>query len=157
MPKLRTLASLSASELRATLEAAGWLLAMQVAVVALPPRLWRRALFSDETTPCDAGPSEPGAARIVRRAVARAARNLPTAPNCLPQALAARQMLTRRGVATSLHLGVARDDRPPRFHAWLKSGDLFVTGDCDEAGFSHFPSAAFPCRQPASLASLPTE
>lgn len=69
--------------------------------------------------------------------MARAHRNLPSNPNCLPQALAARWMLERRGIGSQLYLGTARDAAGvPRFHSWLKVGDEWVTGHCDESRYS---------------------
>ena len=157
MPKLRTLASLSGPERSASLEAAIWLVVMRVLVAALPPRLWRGVLFADGPRQTSLDAAQLAAARIVRHAIARGARNLPGSAKCLPRALAARRMLARRGVMTSLHLGVAPGKGSPSFHAWLKAGDLFVTGDCDEAAYTRFPPAAFPCRQPGSLASHHTK
>jgi hypothetical protein len=49
---------------------------------------------------------------------------------CLPQALAAKWCLRRRGVPTTLHIGVLRrqDDGGIGAHAWLMCGDVVVTG-----------------------------
>jgi hypothetical protein len=47
---------------------------------------------------------------------------------CLPRALAAQAMLRRRGVASRLCLGVARDGATLSAHAWLELGDTIVTG-----------------------------
>lgn len=68
-------------------------------------------------------------AREVGWAVTRAARHLPFRAVCLPQALAARQMLKRRGIASVLHFGalqgVATDIKA---HAWLDAAGVEVTG-----------------------------
>lgn len=74
-------------------------------------------------------------------------RHTPWQSRCLVQAIAARWMLGRRGVPTTLHLGVTRaaptdvhpeavlgglrrDERPGlmRAHAWLSCEDFVVTG-----------------------------
>ncbi len=48
---------------------------------------------------------------------------------CLPRALAAQAMLRRRGVASRLCLGVARDDTGLSAHAWIELGqDLIIVG-----------------------------
>jgi hypothetical protein len=61
---------------------------------------------------------------------------------CLPQALAARTLLRRRGVPCALHLGLGRDARGRlRAHAWLRSGSVCVTG-AQMAG-AHAEIAAF--------------
>src|SRR5205085_1133432 len=45
----------------------------------------------------------------VRQAVTTAARNVPWNAVCLPQAMAAKAMLARRGCGSSFHLGANRD------------------------------------------------
>lgn len=48
---------------------------------------------------------------------------------CLQQAIAARTMLARDGIASVLHLGVGRDPAAAlHAHAWLDAGDMKVTG-----------------------------
>jgi len=62
-------------------------------------------------------------------AVTRAARYLPFRAVCLPQAMAARIMLKRRGIDSVLHLGAATGQRKPLdAHAWLDSAGVEVTG-----------------------------
>lgn len=62
-------------------------------------------------------------------AVAAVARHVPWRADCLPQAIAARTLLLRRGIASVVHIGVARnqDDRLAG-HAWLTVGDVVVAG-----------------------------
>jgi Transglutaminase-like superfamily len=65
----------------------------------------------------------------VRWAVTRAARYVPFMAVCLPQAIAAHRMLTRRGIATVMHFGVAKvDTKTLDTHAWLDAGGVEVTG-----------------------------
>jgi hypothetical protein len=66
-------------------------------------------------------------AREVSWAVTVAARHVPWNSVCLPQALAARTMLRRRGVASTLYLGVSRAEGLTA-HAWLRVGHFIVTG-----------------------------
>jgi hypothetical protein len=48
---------------------------------------------------------------------------------CLVQALAAKKMLERRRVDSTLYLGTARDEQGNLIaHAWLRSGPIYVTG-----------------------------
>jgi hypothetical protein len=72
-----------------------------------------------------------GLAADVRWAVIGMAHYAPFKAVCLPQALAAKSMLRRRGVASLLHLGVARDpDQAAKLeaHAWLQAAGVKVTG-----------------------------
>lgn len=48
--------------------------------------------------------------------------------NCLPRALAAQTMLRRRGVASRLCLGVAREGDGLIAHAWIEHAADVVTG-----------------------------
>jgi len=74
-------------------------------------------------------------ARRVRWAVETAARNLPWKPVCLPQAVAATRLLRRRGIASTLYLGI---DRAANYdaHAWVRVGKLIVTGGPSPDRFS---------------------
>ena len=48
---------------------------------------------------------------------------------CLPQAMAARIMLSRRGIASVLHFGAAKGkEQPIDAHAWLDAAGVEVTG-----------------------------
>ena len=47
---------------------------------------------------------------------------------CLPRALAAQAMLRRRGIASKLCLGVAREDGALSAHAWIELGQEVVVG-----------------------------
>ena len=73
----------------------------------------------------------------VRAAVGAASRRL-RGSTCLVQALAAEAMLRRRGIASTLHIGV----RPPAAdtaldaHAWLEAAGAVVVGD--QAGLSDY-------------------
>ena len=80
------------------------------------------------------------AARI-RWAVEACARHLPWHPVCLPQAIAAQWMLRRRGIASTLYLGV-RPGAQYDAHAWVRAGSLIVTGGPTHVGFAVVASFA---------------
>ena len=75
-----------------------------------------------ETTP--EAPSVLPAVWGVRKALRRASRATPD--SCLPQALAGRLMLRRRGLPSTLSLGVRHDGEGLQFHAWLRSAGVLV-------------------------------
>jgi hypothetical protein len=65
----------------------------------------------------------------VGQAVTTAARNVPWNAVCLPQALAAKAMLARRGHGSSLHLGAGFGEGGELIaHAWLVAGETIVVG-----------------------------
>jgi hypothetical protein len=55
---------------------------------------------------------------------------------CLPRALAAQAMLRRRGIASRLCLGVARDGDTFAAHAWVEIGKDKVVGASEADGFT---------------------
>jgi hypothetical protein len=68
-------------------------------------------------------------AERVREAVKTAARNAPWNAVCLPQAMAAKAMLARRGYGSSFHLGAKYDGQSKLIaHAWLEAGGAVVIG-----------------------------
>lgn len=130
MGRLRKFLRLSASDRRLLLEAVVALAVARALIVLLPfrwiaPRLGR-FMAAAEALPM-ARAAEP--VRRVGWAVRTAARHVPWNAVCLPQAMAGKAMLNRRGVASTLYLGVARDEAAGlAAHAWLKAGDAIVTG-----------------------------
>jgi hypothetical protein len=68
-------------------------------------------------------------AKQISWAVAATASVMPFKAMCLQQAVAARAMLARRGIASVLHYGAGRDQRGKLIaHAWLDVGYTRVTG-----------------------------
>jgi hypothetical protein len=55
---------------------------------------------------------------------------------CLPRALAAQAMLRRRGIASRLCLGVARDGVELHAHAWVEVGKEKIVGATDANAFT---------------------
>ena len=53
---------------------------------------------------------------------------LPWCRNCLAQAVAAKRYLNRRGIASTLYLGVEPSADDLDAHAWLESGGQILTG-----------------------------
>ncbi|HVU32164.1 MAG TPA: lasso peptide biosynthesis B2 protein [Opitutaceae bacterium] len=70
-------------------------------------------------------------------AIGAATRHAPLRFVCLPQALAAKWMLRRRGIANTLYLGIAagrETESAMTAHAWLRSGDKIITGAREMGG-----------------------
>ena len=135
MPKLRTFLALDSADKIASLEAIVLVLYAKALISSVPPRRWRSRFGVVATKEGASG--NLATIRRVRLAMQRALTNVPGAPNCLPQAIAARWMLERRGITPSLFIGTQRDETGIlRFHAWLKVGEEWVTGLCDESGYT---------------------
>lgn len=47
---------------------------------------------------------------------------------CLVKAMAGMKMLEKRGIESTLYLGTAKDETGLIAHAWLRSGDFYVSG-----------------------------
>jgi len=77
----------------------------------------------------DSGSGDTATVLAVRQAVTVAARNVPWNAVCLPQAMAAKAMLARRGQGSALHLGTAMADGGLNAHAWLVAGGEIVVGE----------------------------
>ncbi len=55
---------------------------------------------------------------------------------CLPRALAAHAMLRRRGIASRLCLGVARENGAIAAHAWVEIGNDKIVGGAEAERFT---------------------
>jgi hypothetical protein len=69
-------------------------------------------------------------ARQISWAIGRASRNAPLRAVCLQQAIAAKLMLRKRAITSTLHFGVAKGGKAEglRAHAWLNSANVKVCG-----------------------------
>jgi hypothetical protein len=111
----------------------------RVVIIALPFKIYSRWLGAPSAAADGDERAEavPAMVRSVRLAIAVAARNTPWESACLVQAMAARWMLVRRGVPTSLHLGVRHEPSGAlKAHAWLRSDGRFVTGGREQPLFT---------------------
>lgn len=132
--KLRTLRRLGPRGVLLILEA-GAMLALarlSLALFSFEQIVHRRGRFSrpDDVAPADEADRATGAiARQVGWAIRTAAPRMPFRAVCLQQALAAQDMLRRRGIHTPVHFGVGHDENN-RFqaHAWLDVAGVEVTG-----------------------------
>jgi hypothetical protein len=143
--RLRRFAQVGSRRRALLVEAVVWLLAARLALAFIPfPRLARRlgAFVPPHEARAAQTSSAPGAeaarqAEEIGWAVTRAARYVPFKAVCLPQAMAARVMLKRRGVASVLHFGAAKGtDKPLDAHAWLDAAGVEVTGYPVAKGFA---------------------
>ena len=119
------------------LEAALWLGLSRLALLILP--FGRIAPWLQRAP--DSGARAGATVLAVRQAVAVAARNVPWNAVCLPQAMAAKAMLARRGQGSALHLGAGKAGGELTAHAWLEAGGEIVVGEAGIADMA--PLARF--------------
>lgn len=122
------------------------LAALGLAAAAIALLRFKRIAAIASRTP--ARPIAPTEARIaaIRRAIRAGARRVPWRALCFEQALAAQWMLRRRGIATTLHYGIAQDRQTGlSAHVWITAGPIEILG-CenrhDFAEIARFPGDA---------------
>ena len=107
-----------------------WMLAQPFQRVAA--RLGRPGTPVEDQPPVVLAQNDADCARQVSRAVRWVAKVVPFRSVCLQQAVAAKIMLRRRNIASTLHFGVAISseggDPAIKAHAWLRAGSVDVTG-----------------------------
>lgn len=134
----------SAEQRRLLLRAAVMLGVMRLAV-KLPFRTVSRAVgLRRGETPDLVAQEAVARAAAIGWAVQAAASHLPWESTCLMQALAAAELLRRHGIDGTLYLGVATDQSTPEgmtAHAWLRCGELVLTGEAERARYT--PIASF--------------
>lgn len=120
------------------LESMVWLCIAQFLVSAIPFRHYARYLGSTSgkvaisNTPVDAQ-----LIADVKWAISVSRKYLPWKLVCLPQAVASKFMLRRRRVTSTLYLGITmKENSQLNAHAWLKVGDVTVTGEKGKDQFS---------------------
>lgn len=66
----------------------------------------------------------------ISKEVTRVADKTPWESKCLVQALTAQYLLRRKGIKSTLYLGVGKEEETQKMiaHAWIRVGEHFVTG-----------------------------
>ena len=124
-------------------------------LIRLVPFRWIAPHLGRPMTESPAGVTE-AERRVALRvawAVQAVVRHVPLGFVCLPQAMAAKWMLRRRRLPSTLYLGLQRQDEPKlTAHAWLRVGDRILTGRAESldhtviATFAEETSQADPAR-----------
>jgi hypothetical protein len=128
--RLRKFLGLTPAHRRLLLEAAVWLGVARLAILTLPFR--RIAPYLGRHMAQSPHGLESQRQDLVERtswAVQTASRHLPWECTCLAQAMAGKAMLKRRGVPSTLYLGLAKaGEAQLQAHAWLRCGERILTG-----------------------------
>lgn len=68
-------------------------------------------------------------AKQVQWIVIQASKYTPWESLCLVQAMTVQKMLKKRGISTTIYLGVNKDtDNQMKAHAWIRCGQMYITG-----------------------------
>lgn len=131
---------------RRLLVRAGLALAVMRVAVRLPFRTLSRVMgLRRGETMLVVEPGDLARASAVGWAVRAAASYTPWESTCLMQALAAAALLRRRGIDGTLYLGVAKGSGAAEAitaHAWLRCGELVLTGESERARYTQIASFA---------------
>jgi hypothetical protein len=104
------------------------LAAARLLVLLVPFRVYSHAIGRDaESAPETRAPGE---LHRLSGAIESVSRHVPWRSKCLEQALAAKALLRRRGISNTLYVAVARDVALEA-HAWVRSGNVYVTGQAE--------------------------
>jgi hypothetical protein len=139
--------ALSGRERRMLMEASLLLVAARTTIRCIPMRWYAPVLLgthNEETSWSDGKRPDARIPEQVRWAVDLMSRRMPWRKKCFPGAMAAHLMLRRRGIPSTLYLGVCkRDGSTLEAHSWLRCGAIFVTGGTGE-GYSLVATFAAP-------------
>ena len=92
------------------------------------PKLENRMGIRGEESPDQETAENLWVAKLVRFHVTRVTRHTPWESKCLVQALTARKILKKKNVNSNLYLGIMKENNELKAHAWLRCGQLYVTG-----------------------------
>jgi hypothetical protein len=116
---------------RIALAEAAMLLGLTRAIVlAVPFRIYCRLLgrHMAEAARTDAPAHAPAITRV-KWAVATMGRHLPWECNCMNSSITGTLMLRRRGIPSTMYLGVVREaPEKIKAHAWLRAGTQIIVG-----------------------------
>ena len=131
MRKIKRLARLGLSDWRYLVVAGAELLIARIRFSTVAAEQILRELRAPLSVPPECHAMRPANADVERLAwaIAVAAEHVPWRSDCLVRVLAADRWLKRHHLRADFYLGVAKDEEGALVaHAWLRHGDLTVTG-----------------------------
>ena len=132
MSDLKHILKLSGKDWLTVFEAVFYLALARILLATLPFEKIKNKMVARHKQ-CNPRPLEAVRVGRILRAVAR---RMPWNCQCLTQALAGRYMLLRRRLPVSVSIGVDKSESMDLLsHAWLKSGDVFVSGEKGHESF----------------------
>lgn len=133
--KLRQFVSLSARRRTLLLQTLCLLSVVRASLSLLPFRVVRAAVARAARSSSPEPQAPPEFVEDVVWAIGTASRRVPGA-SCLTQALATELLLCRRGVPAVLRIGVAEQDGKVAAHAWIEADGRVLVGGSDSP--AHF-------------------
>lgn len=99
-------------------------------ILLVPPKklqpYW--GIQGEESAQTDTVANYRQAVRIAKEVV-RIADKTPWESKCLVRALTTQRLVHRKGIETTLYLGVGKDDNGKMIaHAWIRCGEIYLTG-----------------------------
>lgn len=113
------------------LSALKWSIIVRFSMFFLPFRLYKGLLGEMQVSANEEYTNEQMVeAKRIRNIVLSVCNNTPWESKCLVQAVACKKMLEKKGIKTTLFLGIDPnfESRKMDAHAWLKMGDNILTG-----------------------------
>jgi hypothetical protein len=122
-------------EVALAVEAMFWLTLSKILILCVPFKKIA-ALLGEHMFETSHVKDIPYAVAQVQQGIDRASRRLLWRAKCFDKAIAAKIMLRRRRIASTLYLGVKKgDEKSLMAHAWLRCGDVILTGGKEKDGF----------------------
>jgi hypothetical protein len=108
-----------------------WSLFVRFCIFTLPFKFYRNLLGKQQVeTLIDVKETDLAMAKHIRNIVLAVCRHTPWKSKCLVEALVCKRMLKKKGIETTIYLGVSKDPQKNKLkaHAWLKLGAIILTG-----------------------------
>ncbi|HAF31145.1 MAG TPA: lasso peptide biosynthesis B2 protein [Bacteroidales bacterium] len=108
-----------------------WLIYAFILVRIVPLRWFSHLLgdFNNEIH-CDLSVNEINLISFTKKNIRRLKKRIPWKVKCFEEAIAAKKVLEKYKINSTLYLGVNKSVKNSLIaHAWLKSGDVFITGE----------------------------
>lgn len=128
--KLKRFARYDITEQLLHVEALFWVSLARIAIKVFPFKKIAGIIGKQGSESPMEGRGELKKLQRLTRVIERVGRNVPFEAKCLVQAISAKTMLHYRGLDSTLYVGVAKNPgEAMRSHAWLRHGEIIITGD----------------------------
>lgn len=106
-----------------------WAGLYRAVILIIPPKIMKKYYgIPDEESPDSESEDNYRKAMRIAYHVNRVAEHTPWESKCLVRALTAQRLLKKEHISTTLYLGVKKEEEKMVAHAWIRTGNFYVTG-----------------------------
>lgn len=138
LKKMKKIMSLERKDFLLLIETFFFCVLYKIVITFIPFKIYKKYLGKhNEESSYTTDPDSEKTIYRISWAVSLLGKHFSWGKKCLVQALVAQRLLYRRGLESTLYMGVKKEEKNISAHAWLRCGNIYVTGGIEKTEYTN--------------------